>query len=243
MRAGRLPSATVGLSMVLPDAKAWAALLGEAAISAAECTALNGITRVRLAQSGVLVLAQGDIAPCVVALWDGDVALGQPAVDASFRTERHLHGPAWLDLSAGWLGEPYSQEARALSTTKLLELPRDALFAVADRHPGLWRRLGAVLAREIRGLALNTHDLMHKDAPARLAAWLDQHCQCTDELGPNQGTVQLPMRKRDIASQLAITPETLSRLMRSFSGQGVIRVSGYTVHVLDRNQLQHIARP
>jgi len=229
--------------MVLPDARAWGGLLGEGAIGAAECAALNTITRVRLAQPGVLVQAQGDIAPCVVALWEGDVALGQQAGDASFRTERHLHGPAWLDLSAGWLGEPYSQEARTLCTTKLLELPRDALFAVADRYPGLWRRLGAVLAREIRGLAMNTHDLMHKDAPARLAAWLDQHCLCANEAEPNLGAVQLPMRKRDIASQLAITPETLSRLMRSFSGQGVIRVSGYTVHVLDRARLRHIAQP
>jgi CRP-like cAMP-binding protein len=58
---------------------------------------------------------------------------------------------------------------------------------------------------------------------------------------PHRGVVQLPMRKRDIASQLAITPETLSRLMRSFSSQGVIQVAGYTVHVIDLPALARLA--
>ena len=81
---------------------------------------------------------------------------------------------------------------------------------------------------------------MHKDAPARLAAWLHERCQ-PDPASPERALVQLPMRKRDIASQLAITPETLSRLMRSFSSQGVLLVAGYTVHVLDPAALQAIA--
>jgi CRP-like cAMP-binding protein len=53
--------------------------------------------------------------------------------------------------------------------------------------------------------------------------------------------VQLPMRKRDIASQLAITPETLSRLMRNFTVQGILRVAGYTVHVMDPVRLRQLA--
>jgi CRP-like cAMP-binding protein len=54
--------------------------------------------------------------------------------------------------------------------------------------------------------------------------------------------VRLHERKRDVASQLAITPETLSRLMRSFSRQGVIEVSGYNVRVLDPPALARLAQ-
>jgi CRP-like cAMP-binding protein len=53
--------------------------------------------------------------------------------------------------------------------------------------------------------------------------------------------VRLHERKRDVASQLAITPETLSRLMRSFTRQGVIEVSGYTLRVLDVEALGRLA--
>jgi CRP-like cAMP-binding protein len=45
-----------------------------------------------------------------------------------------------------------------------------------------------------------------------------------------------------VASQLAITPETLSRLMRSFSRQGVIEVSGYSVRVIDPTALGRLAQ-
>ena len=53
--------------------------------------------------------------------------------------------------------------------------------------------------------------------------------------------LRLTERKRDIASQLAITPETLSRLMRALSDQGAIAVAGYTVTLRDRSALARIA--
>jgi len=87
---------------------------------------------------------------------------------------------------------------------------------------------------------VNTHELMHKDAPSRLAQWLSQRCQPVDGHS-GQGVVKLSERKRDVASQLAITPETLSRLMRSFTRQGVIEVSGYLVRVLDTAALGRMA--
>ena len=102
------------------------------------------------------------------------------------------------------------------------------------------RRLIAGLAREVHTLAVNTHGLMHKDAPARFAQWLVDRCQASAE-NENGGVVKLVERKRDIASQLAITPETLSRVMRSLTRQGVISVAGYTVQVADVEALRKVA--
>lgn len=48
-----------------------------------------------------------------------------------------------------------------------------------------------------------------------------------------QAIVWLHERKRDVASPLAITPEALSRLMRGFSRNGVIEVSGYHRRMLN----------
>ena len=97
---------------------------------------------------------------------------------------------------------------------------------------GLAQRLIQGLAREVQALAVNTHALMHKDAPGRLAQWLHQRCVPLPGCS-GQAMVKLTDRKRDVASQLAITPETLSRLMRSFSRQGLIEVAGYNVRVID----------
>ena len=43
--------------------------------------------------------------------------------------------------------------------------------------------------------------------------------------------LRLQERKRDIAQQLAMSPETLSRLIRSFQSRGVLSVRGYQVRV------------
>ena len=225
-----------------PDTRFWAALFGGEALPAAEVGALNALVRPRSVAAGALVFQQGEPAPTLLALVAGDVVLGISAEVGSFRSERHLHAPAWLDLSAGWLGDGHALEARTLTPVTLLELPRDGLLSLLEHTPALARRLIMALAIESRLLSSSAHDLMHKSAPARLAAWLDQHCVGTDGDGASSGLVLLTIRKRDIASLLAIAPETLSRLMRSLSRQGVIRVAGYTVHVLNRPALAEMAR-
>jgi CRP-like cAMP-binding protein len=224
-----------------PDQRAWSALLGLPAPSASECHLLDGLAKPRLVAQGQTVFSRGQPARALVALLDGEVALGFRTADGTFRTERLVRGPAWLDLGSAWLADGHAMDAQAWNLATVLELPRETLQPQIERNPGLARRMIQGLAREVQALTVNTHELMHKDAPARLAQWLHQRCE---PLNGNHGVavVQLSDRKRDIASQLAITPETLSRLMRSFTRQGVIEVAGYTVRVLDVAALGRLAQ-
>ncbi|NDY90037.1 Crp/Fnr family transcriptional regulator [Ideonella livida] len=220
---------------LLPDVGGWAAALGGANLAAQDAAALNEVARGRRLPAGALVFCQGELARGPVLVLEGDVAVGHRQEEGGFRTERHVHGPGWLDLCNGLLGTCYTADARAMTPSTVIELPCEPLMALLDEQSLVSRQLLLTLAGESRAMALNTHDLMHRDAPGRLAAWLLGRCG-------QASVVQLPMRKRDIASQLAITPETLSRLMRSFSGQGMIRVEGYTVHVLDATALTRLAQ-
>jgi CRP-like cAMP-binding protein len=176
----------------------------------------------------------------MIALCEGDVALGLRRNTGEFRVDRHLCGPAWLEVSAGWLGSAQAQDALALSEALLLVLPRQAIAAWAGESAGLWGVFGSVLARELADAASRNQDLMHKDAGARLASWLSRMASGDPTSGARPRVV-LPTIKRDLASQLAITPETLSRLMRRFSEAGLIRVSGYTVYLLDLAGLRRCA--
>lgn len=224
----------------MPDAKAWGRLLGEATLPPAVVQALARIGQARRFAPGDTVFRRGEKASALVVLALGDAALGGPDAHGHFRTERHLQGPAWLDASAAWLGDAHAHEARVLAPAVVVHLDCAALAAEIEGQPALARLLLRALAGEAQLLARSTQSLMHQDAPARWAAWLLAHCQPVPG-ADERGVVQLPLRKRDIASQLAITPETLSRLMRSFSAQGVIAVAGYTVHVLDRAALARLA--
>ena len=222
------------------DAAIWSALLGGPPLDSAEARALAELAQVRQVAQGETVLSRSQPAHSLVALQRGEVALGLRTDAGSFRIERIVRGPAWLDLCSAWLDAPQVMDAQALGPAQLVEWPREALALRLPRLPGLALRLIGSLAREVQALAVNTHELMHKDAPARLAHWLHQHCEPLPGQ-PGQALIRLRDRKRDLASQLSITPETLSRLMRSFSSQGVIAVAGYSVRVLDPAALARLA--
>lgn len=231
------PTAAAGTPVPL-DMRTWTGLFGTAALTPAEAAMLTALARSRTVPAGAAVFDRSDIATCLVLAQRGDVALGYRGVDGVFRIERPVHGPAWLDQSSAWLRGFHAMDARATSEAVIVELPCEALQAQLAQHPGVARQLVTSLAREVQSLSMNTHELMHKDAPARFAAWLVQRLEA---LGEQQGLVRLDERKRDIASQLAITPETLSRLMRSLARQGVISVAGYSVQVLDGAALRRVA--
>lgn len=233
----------------LADLPLWTRLLGEPLPPAEAVAALAQLASQRQVAAGQAVLSRSSAASSLVALRHGEVALGCRSADGVFHTERIVRGPAWLDLGSAWLNGPHAMDAQAMGPVSLVELPCAALEARLAAHPGLAQRLIRGLASEVQALAANTHALMHQDAPGRLAQWLHQRCVPLpggDGQGNGQGSgqalVQFRERKRDVASQLAITPETLSRLMRSFSRQGLIEVAGYTVRVLDPAGLARLAQ-
>lgn len=225
---------------LMPDSGVWNALLGAPALGAAELAALAAMARPRFVAQGTSVFSQNEPARALVFVRDGDAALGHCTHDGQFRIERPVRGPGWLDQSSAWIDAAHAVDARAVTPLVVVELPREDVQGLLAAQPALARRLIGSLAREVHSLTVNTHGLMHKDAPARFAQWLADRCQPVDE-GGVRGVVRLAERKRDIASQLAITPETLSRLMRSLTRQGIINVAGYTVHVADVDALRRVA--
>lgn len=218
----------------------WGDLLGSPAPSSVECDALDALARVRGVAAGQPVFSHGDRSPALVVLLAGDVAMGRVQPGGGMRTERLVHGPAWLDASSAWLDSAHVLDAVALTSVQLAELARGPLQTLLEQRPRLAQRLLVSLAGEVRRLTVHAHELVYKDAPARLATWLCQRCQPAQGT-PNRAVVRLAERKSDIASQLGMTPETMSRLMRSLSDQRVIGVAGYTVTVNDLSALRRLA--
>jgi len=241
-RAPRLPQ---GPRAVATASIRWDDLLGQPALSRADCEALDELACLRSVAAGQSVFNHGNPSPTLVLLLAGDVAMGLATPGGTMRTERLVHGPAWLDASSAWLDSAPVLDAVALTQVQVAELARAPLQALLERRPPLAQRLLVSLAGEVRRLTVHAHELMHKDAPARLATWLRERCQPCEAAPcastPNHAVVHLAERKSDIASQLGMTPETMSRLMRTLSDQRVIEVEGYTVRVLDLTALRRLA--
>ena len=178
-------------------------------------------------------------------LWlvaSGQVALGTLS-DGRMTQQTRLAEPGqWLDVASALLHGGHVEDALTKSETLLWAFPLDRLLACVAAHPTLSQGFLTVLASRVRDLTEGTLGLMQKDAEARCATWLLQHAQLRREAsGHSTAMVEMRERKRSIASQLAITPETFSRVLRHLSDKGLIEVRGYTVRILDVEQLGHVA--
>ena len=138
--------------MAPADAMLWGSLLGGPALAPDELATLSQLASLRQVAAGQAVLGRSAAASSLVALRSGEVALGFCTADGVFRTERIVHGPAWLDLSSAWLGGPHAMDAQAMGPASMVELPCEALLARLPAHPGLAQRLIHGLAREVPDL-------------------------------------------------------------------------------------------
>jgi CRP-like cAMP-binding protein len=210
-------------------------VLGSPRLSELELHALAPISQSRQLPAGAAVFVRGQAATHLVAVLSGVVGLGCAGEAQQFHLERCVHGPAWLDLSSAWVGAGHAQDARVLQPAALLELPLDGMRVLLARFPDMRERLMLGLAQTVQSLTGTTHDLMSKDAQKRLVTWLLQR-------SPVQGEdVAMQQRKRELAAQLAITPETLSRLLRQLMSAGLIEVKGYSIKLLNLAALQNLA--
>jgi CRP/FNR family transcriptional regulator len=141
-----------------------------------------------------------------------------------------------------WLltGERPENDVIALDTSRLCVFEPAVLDTLVRRFPGIavamLRALAARLHSAERMLAARTL----ADVGARLAAYL-LDCPATWDAG-GAATVHLPMAKKDIATFLGTSPETLSRRLNAQERGGLIHVRGRDVDILDPAGLELRAR-
>ncbi|HEY4081310.1 MAG TPA: Crp/Fnr family transcriptional regulator [Burkholderiaceae bacterium] len=215
----------------------WQVLFG-APLLATELQGLESLQRLRRLSRGETVFTRQERARDLVAVISGTVGLGQKREDGSFDLQRNVCGPQWLDLSSAWLGGGHGQDAMALGDVQLVELPISSVRELLLQESQLSERLLAGLARTVRSLAAMSHDLVYKDAERRLAVWLLRRCQPSG----NELLVPLSERKRDVAAQLGVTPETFSRSLKAMRVKNIIEVLGYTIRVINLPALQALAQ-
>lgn len=190
---------------------------------------------------GCPVFGRGDAAHGLWLVASGQVALGTLSQGRFTQQTRRVEPGQWLDAASAWLQGRYFEDAWTQSEVLLWSFRLDAVHACCIEHPSLAEGLLTVLAARVRDLTEGTLGLMQKDAEARCATWLLQHAELRPGRDGGSAVVTLRERKRAIASQLAVTPETFSRVLRQLRDKQVIEVSGYTVRVLELEALRRIA--
>lgn len=187
---------------------------------------------------GAILVKRAVASPWVWYLESGRVTLGVLDGDTMEYQLGVLEGPCWLE-----------------ATSAVLNLP-PAVDAVADTEVSFHRVSLADFRQALSAMPVSAQDVLHdvamahrqqtelavsrlaKDAEARCAEWLLRHAQ-TGEKGVM--AVLLQQRKRSIAAQLGIAPETLSRVLRHLRERSLISGSGRVLNLVDPGGLRSLA--
>ncbi len=197
---------------------------------------VTGLARAVRFKRGRIIFRQGDPCPGIYAVGSGAVRVFKIAPSGK---EHVLHfaypGTTFAEVAAiGDFDCPAFADAAEDSVCALI--PQQGFRRLVDRDHAFCIEMMTGMARWVRELVGLLEDVVLRDAAARVA----RHLLQSDE-SKGKAVFTLPMRKRDLASHLNLTSETLSRTLRRFADHGLIEVDGTKLRVLDSQRLQDVA--
>lgn len=133
----------------------------------------------------------------------------------------------------------YPCDAIALDSVYLCRFSFPALAMLATRIPGIQQQLFRLLSKDIGAASLLAGDFT---ADERVAAFLVAMADRYAARGFSATAIRLSMPRADIANYLRLAAETISRVLRRFQDQGLIRVEGRDVEFLVPAALRTLAR-
>lgn len=149
-----------------------------------------------------------------------------------------VEGPFWLDAASALLGMPCPVDMVAETRVHVRRIPIEDFRASLDSMPSEVRGLLLDMATGFRQQSELAVSRLALDAESRCAQWLLSHAQ-PDNAGGMR--VTLHQRKRLIAAQLGIAPETFSRVLRHLRELGLIHGTGNVLNLPQPHALQTVA--
>lgn len=132
----------------------------------------------------------------------------------------------------------YVATAQAVTPTQLLLLSSSTYMGLIRENQDLASALLAALSIRLHTRINEIEILSLKNATHRVIRYLLSQAlrSCSSCDTPS---FELPIAKRLIAGQLSIQPETFSRIIHHLSHEGIIRVEGRLICILDRERLEN----
>lgn len=192
-------------------------------------------TRISL-DADQLLFSQGDAATRFYLLLSGQMRLFRLSPEGAEKVIEIVSPSQTFAEALMFLNAPrYPVCASALAASALIAIDaRDFSAMLRESVDTCFLLLGA-LSQRLRGLIGEIDDLTLHTATSRVARYL------AAKTPPGGDSLELDVRKGVLASRLSVQPETFSRVIKSLTDQGVIRMQGSQVSVLDRTALFAVA--
>ena len=186
---------------------------------------------------GEMLHAAGDQVARLFVVHTGRIKLVRSSASGRERLLRVAEPGVVVGEHAFLTGEPPEYFAEAATDARVCVFTHSDLDTLVATYPRIALEMMRSLSDRLTG-AEHLLSLERADVGARLADYL----LGLPEQGPaGERYVELPLAKKDIASYLGTTPESLSRALARLQGAGAIEVSGEQIRILSFDSLEALA--
>lgn len=185
---------------------------------------------------GEVIHMPNDGAPNLLVVHRGRVKIANVTANGHEQLLRVLEPGDFTGEAAFVTGESPETWATALADTELCSFAHADLVELVARYPGITMGILRAVTNRLETAEQMITDLTSADVEVRLARYLLELMT----MRAGRATVRLPLAKKDIASLLGTTPETLSRKLAAFVNRGLITLNGRDVVIADPPSLREV---
>lgn len=189
-------------------------------------------------QRGRVIFAEGDEGIGFYVLIAGKVKVFKLSPEGKEQILHVLEPGEPFGEASVFAGQPFPAHAEALEKSRIFFFPRAAFIELIKGDPSMALNMLAILSRRLRKFTALIEDLSLKEVPGRLAAYLFYMSEQRD----GSDDLTLDIAKNQLASLLGTIPETLSRILTRMVRQGLIRLDGARIKIVDRQGLEELAQ-
>ena len=198
------------------------------------------MARPQLVSAGEVVHNPGERTGKMFIVHTGEIKLSRTLPSGRKHLLRVAHPGETLGEQAFLTGNATLEEAEARSQSRLCVFAHNDLAKLFERYPNIayrmLRTLGDRLAHTEHRLTLSSQSVDLRFADYLLQQPLIPAAQATEAMM----RVRLPLSKKDIASLLGTTPESLSRALARLQIKGLVAVDDDIVSLLQPDALEEL---
>ncbi|PIC79347.1 Crp/Fnr family transcriptional regulator [Sporosarcina sp. P18a] len=192
-----------------------------------------GLARNTSHPRGKIIYNEGDCSEGLYILHKGRIKVYRLSENGKEQLVRILEPGDFTGELSLFNAKPHDAYAETLEPVELCIIQRDQMQQLLQKHPAISLKMLEEFSSRLARTEQRAARIGMEAAETRIALYLADLSEEQQQL-----TVELPMSRKDLASHLGTTPETISRKLSAFEESGWIRQSSMkTVDILDLDAL------
>ena len=200
-------------------------------VNASTLARLAGDSSEIIAPRGTVLFRQGEPCRGLYVLEAGQVKLALATPQGSEKVMELVEVGQCLDGSSICLGRPHMFCAETLVDSRLILITKEGVLAELEFAPDFTFNFIISMSHRLHHLIEALEACTLRSGLQRVAGYL-ANCLPGDA-GEGAEQIVLPAKKAIIASQLNLTQEHFSRILRELADDGLIEVESRKVHILN----------